>query len=309
MSDCIRIATRGSALALAQTQIVADAVKQQRPGLTLEVQTISTAGDRDRISPLWKMSGTGFFTTQVEQALVEGDADIAVHSFKDLPTEMHESLTIAAVLPRQFCEDVFVMSHPVDSLDAIPEDAVVGTSSPRRTALLNHFRPGLSVQLIRGNVETRLQKVEAGDYDAVILARAGLERLNLSGEISFTLNPNTFIPAPAQGALAIQCRTDDAAMVSLLKGIHHAPTQVTVGAERQVLSALHPGCHSPVGVYASLNNQTIQITAFVADIMAVDFIKKEVCGPVDNVGQLADELIEKLRAGGAEEILKGYQGE
>ncbi len=307
MDGVFRIATRGSALALAQTQLVADAVRSHRPELDIEIKTISTAGDRDRISPLWKMTGTGFFTTQVEQALADGDADLAVHSYKDLPTEMHEALTVGAILPRQFPEDVVVTSCEANSIQALPADAVIGTSSPRRTALLRHVRTDLSIQLIRGNVETRLGKAEAGDYDAIVLARAGLERLNLGDKISFVLAPDVFIPAPAQGALAVQCRRDDASMLSVLQGIDDTPTRVTVGAERAVLSALHPGCHAPVGVYASLKDETIEIRAFAADILAVEFIEKTVSGPVGNVDALVKDLIDQLLSAGAEAILKGYQ--
>lgn len=307
MRECIRIATRASALALAQTQIVGEAIKQQCPQVDVEVKTISTAGDRDRVSPLWTMSGTGFFTTQVEQALVDGDADIAVHSFKDLPTVMNAGLTIGAVLERQFPEDVFVTSRHATRVEQLPDGAVVGTSSPRRTALLKCFRPDLNVQLIRGNVETRLQKVADGDYDAVILARAGLERLGLSEKISFVLDPGEFIPAPAQGALAVQCRSGDAEIVSLLAGINHAPTQTVVEAERRVLSALHPGCHAPVGVHASLDGDSIHMVAFVADIMAAEFIGEQVSGLTVRADETADALIERLMAAGAEDILKGYR--
>ena len=309
MDAVLRIATRGSALALAQTQLVADAISQQCPELEIEIKTVSTAGDRDRISPLWKMAGTGFFTTQVEQALVEGQADIAVHSFKDLPTEMNDALVIGAILPRQFPEDVVVTSCDASSIQALPADAVIGTSSPRRTALLRRIRSDLNIQLIRGNVETRLGKVEAGDYDAIVLAWAGLERLNLSDKISFVLDPNVFVPAPAQGALAVQCRRDDAVMLSVLQGIDDAQTRVTVSAERAVLSALHPGCHAPVGVYATLRDEIIEIRGFVSDILAAEFIMEQVSGLAVNVDDLAATLIEKLMSAGAEEILKGYQNE
>lgn len=308
MSRLIRIATRGSALALAQTQLVGNALRQQA-GVEIEVVTISTAGDRDRVSPLWTMSGTGFFTTQVEQALLEGAADVAVHSFKDLPTEMTPGLTIAAVPPRARPEDVMVASGEANSLETLPYGATVGTSSPRRTALLRHARPDLNIQLIRGNVETRLSKVASGQYDATVLARAGLDRLGLSENISCVLDADGFVPAPAQGALAVQCRSDDAALQALLKQIDHRPTAIAVGAERRVLSALHPGCHAPVGIHAILADATLAVTAFVADVMAARVIKESARGPADDAGAVADILIEKLMTAGVEKILEGYQAE
>lgn len=308
MSRTIRIATRASALALAQTQLVADAIRQQT-GAEAEVVTVSTAGDKDRVSPLWTMSGTGFFTTQVEQTLLDGHADIAVHSYKDLPTEMNAALTIGAVPERARVEDVMVTSTNAQNIETLPEGASVGTSSPRRTAMLRYVRPDLTIQLIRGNVETRLSKVDLGEYDATVLARAGLDRLGLSDKISFVLDGGQFVPAPAQGALAVQCRSDDTKIKQLLKTINHAPSAVAVGAERRVLSALHPGCHAPVGVHASLSGNEMTITAFVADVMAVKVIKESASGAADAAEDIADRLIEKLIAAGVETILEGYQNE
>lgn len=303
----LRIATRGSALAFAQTKLVADALKEHSPDLEIQIKTITTSGDQDRISPLWKMSGSGFFTTQVEQALIDGTADIAVHSYKDLPTQITEGLIIAAIGKRDYPQDAVISNEKIRSISEFPEGTVIGTSSPRRIAQIRHKRPDLAVKPIRGNVETRLRKVRQGEYNAVILARAGLERLDLSKEITFTLDPADFIPAPAQGALAVQCRNDNQELISLLQCLHHEPTAITVSAERRVLSALHPGCHAPAGVFASLANHAIMIRAFVAGLDGKRFIMEVIDGPVSQANALADTLTDQLFKAGADDILKDFE--
>ncbi|MHC5082846.1 MAG: hydroxymethylbilane synthase [Planctomycetota bacterium] len=309
MMDRIVVATRGSKLAVAQTQIVVDAIKAHHPAIDIEIVTISTAGDRDRISPLWKMSGSGFFTTQVEQALIEKQADVAIHSFKDLPTQMTEGLTVAAIFERQFPEDVLVATSDVNTLADLPAGAVIGTSSPRRIAMLKHLRSDLETKLIRGNVETRLDKVRQGEYDAIVLARAGLERLGLGGQTTFAFDPTEFIPAPAQGALAIQCRSDDEDVRSILACVHHEATAMNVAAERRVLSALHPGCHAPAGVYAMCRDGDMTIRGFVSSLDGVQFINEQVTGPMEKKESLADRLTVQLFTRGAEDILKELETE
>jgi hydroxymethylbilane synthase len=308
LTNLLRIATRGSALALAQTKLVADTLTQHHPELDIQVVEITTAGDRDRISPLWKMTGSGFFTTQVEQALLDNAADIAVHSFKDLPTQMTDGLMIAAVYERTYAEDVLVSKTAVESLDDLARGAVVGTSSPRRIAQLKHFRPELKAEPIRGNVQTRIDKVTHGDYDAVILARAGLERLGLSEKISFIFDPTEFVPAPAQGALAIQCRSDDHELIETLSCLNHATTQLAVMAERKVFSAMEPGCHTPAGVFASVADHGMMIVhAIVSSLDGTRIVKETIAGSAERSDALADELIDRLFAAGIESILKEIQ--
>jgi hydroxymethylbilane synthase len=307
IANRLRIATRASALAMAQTKIVADLLKAVHPELGLQVLTVSTHGDRDRISPLWQMSGSGFFTSQLEQALIEDTADIAVHSYKDLPVQMAPGLMVAAVPERQHAQDVLVASALVKSLGDLKQNALIGSSSPRRIAQLRHVRPDLQIQPIRGNVETRLSRVKEGDFDAIVLARAGLERLNLMPKASFVFNPADFIPAPAQGAIAVQCRQGDAEIVSLLADIHHNTTGMAVAAERMILAGLHPGCHVPVGVFAQCSKEDMSIDAIVSDLEGRRVIKERVKGPAASYERSAQALLQTLLDAGAGEIIRGFE--
>ena len=297
------VASRGSRLALVQTSIVIDALKQVNPEVNFEVKRVTTKGDTQTKAALWQLSGFGFFTRQVEEALLSGEADIAVHSFKDMPTEVTSGLTIAAVRERLFPQDCVVSSQPVRSLDDFGPGAKIGTSSFRRIAQIKHLRSDLVTTPMRGNVETRLSKVESDQVDAVILARAGLERLGLAERISFYLDPEQFIPAPAQGALAVQTKSDAAEVTKIVASIDHAPTRLAVLAERRVLTKLHPGCHGPVGVFAKIIGSDIMITAFVGDIEGKVFLRSEIKGPVAESGRLADRLANELIKDGAADIL------
>jgi hydroxymethylbilane synthase len=292
---------------MAQTKITADLLKAAHPELDLQVVPLSTRGDQDRISPLWQMSGSGFFASQIEQALIEDRADIAVHSCKDLPVQMAPGLMVAAVPERRYAEDVLIASGTVKSLDDLKQNATIGSSSPRRIAQLRYFRPDLRIQPIRGNVETRLNRVKEGDVDAIVLARAGLERLNLMPEASFVFDPVKFVPAPAQGALAVQCRQGDTEIVTLLADIHHRPTGLAVAAERMILSALHPGCHAPVGVFAQLLEQHLHIHALVSDLDGRHYIKESVQGPAAAYEQSAQALLQKLLNAGADDIIRRFE--
>ena len=300
----LTVATRSSALAIAQTQLVIDALKNVHPDIDIRIRTITTEGDRDTKTTLWQLKGTGFFTSRIEQALLEGKADFAVHSFKDLPTEQPSELTIAAVCSRDFPEDVIVSASPTKSLNDLPSLAKVGTSSPRRKALLKSLRIDIDVVPIRGNVHTRLKKLEEGLFDAVVLARAGLERLGLGAKTSFILDTDIFIPAPAQGALAVQARSDDKEIISLLTQIDDKTARLTTSAERTVLARLHPGCHVPVGVFAKIKNSDIIIDSFVSDLDGEKLLRQQITGPAEQWQKLAQTLVEKLIDAGAEKILK-----
>lgn len=305
--NSLRIASRSSGLAMAQTKRIADALIAIHPELAIDIITVSTQGDQDRISPLWKMTGKGVFTTQVEEALLNNKADIAVHSFKDLPSQSTPGLVIAAVSERKFAEDVLVASQPVASLLQLKHGALIGSSSPRRIAQLKRFRPDLRTEPIRGNVETRLSKVSQGAYDAVVLAKAGLDRLNLTPEISFVFDPTEFIPAPAQGALAVQCRQGDTQIQNWLAQIHHRPTGVAVSAERKILAALHPGCHVPIGAFARVRDSVMEIYAFVADLDGKRYIKETIQGHPSDSDTLAETVAKKLLAAGAAAILEEFE--
>jgi hydroxymethylbilane synthase len=297
-------ATRSSPLALAQTQIVIDALKNIHPDLKIKIKTITTKGDRDKTTALWRLKGYGFFTSQLEHALLDGHADFAVHSFKDMPTESTPHLTIAAVPERNFPEDVMVAGLSSNSLQAVPPGAKIGTSSPRRLAQLKYLRPDLNIVPIRGNVHTRVEKLQRGDFDAIVLARAGLERLSLAEKISFVFDPDVFIPAPAQGALAVQTKNDRQDLNKMLAMLNHDKTRLAVQAERTVLARLHPGCHAPVGVFAKITDSDIMIRAFVAGLEGEKYLRKQAEGKICNTEKLVEALADELIKAGADKIIE-----
>ena len=294
----IRIATRASKLALAQTHLIVEMLKKHKHGLKIEIIEVATKGDIDQDTAFNKMQGYGFFTNQVEQALLKNEADIAVHSFKDMPTVLTPGLRIAAIPERIWPEDVIVFKKSnVESLNDLKKNAKIGTSSFRRTALLKYFRTDFEIIPLRGNIDTRIEKLMNGEMDAIVLANAGLKRANLDSYLNCVLEPKIFIPAPAQGALAVQVREFDTDILSLVQKIDHLETRITVSAERMVLAMLKPGCHSPVGVYASIDHGYIKINAFVATINGEEFIleteKKKALEAESAAVELAHKLIER----------------
>ena len=299
MSRVLIVATRRGELAVTQTQTVIAALKQKPPDLEVKVKEVTSEGDRDRRTVLWNLKETGFFTSGLEEILLAGQADFAVHSFKDLPTRMGEGLTVAAVCDRHFPEDSLLARDPIDSLDRLGEGARIGTSSLRRIAQLKHARPDLEPVPLRGNVRTRLEKLQTEDLDAIILARAGLERLELDGEISFAFDPVEFIPAPAQGALAIQARVDDAETCQIIASIDDARARALTDAERRVLIETKCGCHAPVGAYAAGAGETLTLRAFLSDTSGQQFFRAEASGPWSQACELGRKVaIELLEAGG-----------
>ena len=259
----VRIATRGSALALAQAALAADAMRQAHPPVEIETVEISTEGDRDRETPLSVLGGRGVFVRAVEEALLAERADVAVHSLKDVPTEQLPALALAAVLPRGDARDALVSRGGVRLADLLA-GARVGTSSNRRVALLRALRPDVAPVEIRGNVDTRLRKVADGDYEAVVLAAAGLDRLGRLDEASELFDPADFLPAPGQGAIVLQCRAGDAATRDLLAAIDDRDTRAATDAERGFLAALGAGCTLPVGAYARVAGGRVTLRAMVA---------------------------------------------
>jgi hydroxymethylbilane synthase len=307
----LTVTTRGGKLAIAQTQIAIDALKRVYPDIQIEIKKVTTKGDRDRRTALWNLKETGFFTSQVEDVLLADQADFAVHSLKDLPTRLRHGLTIAAVFDRQFAEDCLIASKPIASIEERPHAAKIGTSSLRRIAQLRRLRADLRSELIRGNVTTRIRKLEeacpragGGQFDAIILARAGVERLGLSNKISFCFDPRKFIPAPAQGALAVQTRTDDVETTKLVSAIDDKIARTTALAERQILTTLQCGCHAPVGAFAEIVGEKIKIYAFISDLEGRNFISHSITGPISDVFKLAEELAENLLSAGGQEILQ-----
>ena len=247
MSRTLRVGTRQSRLALAQTRWVIERLKERAPRLEVAVVPIRTTGDVDRTTPLAQMGGRGVFVTEVERALAAGEVDFAVHSYKDLPTSPAEGLTIAAVPGREDVRDALVTRTGV-GVDDLPAGARVGTGSPRRQAQLAAYRPDLTFEAIRGNVETRRGRVGSGEFDATVLALAGLRRAGLlEGAVPIPLS--VLLPAPGQGALALQCRADDPEVAALLRLVDDAAAHAGADAERSLLALLRGGCHAPVGAY------------------------------------------------------------
>jgi len=298
--NTLTIATRTGSLALVQTQIVAAAIQKLYPDLDIRIKKIASEGDKDRRTTLWELKSTGFFTSLLEDALLAGQADLAVHSFKDLPTAIREGLTIEAVLDRKFPEDCLVTASPIKSLDELPNEAIVGTSSLRRTVQLKRLRNDLRCVPIRGNVTTRLKKLEHGDslrdrFDAIVLARAGLERLGLGDKASIIFDPTKFIPSPAQGALAVEIRADDAETKEIISKLDDKDARITTTAERQVFSALGCGCHAPAGVFARLSEGKITIWGCLSDPDGSNFRHATFSGPINDSAKLAKSLADKLR--------------
>jgi hydroxymethylbilane synthase len=303
----LTVATRGGALAIAQTEHVIATLKKIHPGLEIKIRQITTTGDKDRRTALWTLKEIGFFTSQVEDALTAHEADFAVHSFKDLPTAQREGLIIGAVFDRNFVEDCLVAKEQVGSIDQLPANAKIGTSSLRRIAQIKHLRTDLEPMPIRGNVHTRLRKLDDGQFDAILLARAGLQRLNLTDRISFIFNPAVFIPAPAQGALGIQTRADDAETNEIIAAIDDENARRTTAAERKILTTMQCGCHAPVGAYAEITGGEIKIRAFISDLEGENFISREISGPAEDSEILAEKIANELLDAGGKGILESLE--
>jgi hydroxymethylbilane synthase len=303
MSRALIVATRRGELAVTQTQTVIAALKQQHPDLEVRIKEVTSEGDRDRRTVLWNLKETGFFTSRLEEILLAGQADFAVHSFKDLPTRPRDGLTVAAVCDRHFPEDCLLATEPIDSVDRLGEGARIGTSSLRRIAQLKHARPDLEPVPIRGNVRTRLEKLQTEDLDAIILARAGLERLGLDNEISFSFDPVEFIPAPAQGTLAIQTRSDDAEACAIIASIDEERARALTDAEREVLVETKCGCHAPVGAYAVCDGEIMTLRAFLSDTSGRRFFRAQASGPWSQARPLGRNVAGELLEAGGQQVL------
>ncbi len=263
----VRLGTRGSLLATAPSRLVAEALRRVHPLLNVELVTIKTTGDRVTDRPLHEVGGKGVFTKEIEQALLDSAIDFAVHSFKDVPVTMplveQSNLTFAAVPAREDARDVLVTSRAM-RIDELPAGARVGTSSPRRVAQLRSIRSDLVLEPIRGNIDTRIRKLKGGQYDAILLAMAGLKRANLFDRSTMApVELDEILPAAGQGALALQCRKDDATTLALLAPLNDPETAACVAAERRVVELLHGDCHSPIGAYAAVTKTGPMLLAAV----------------------------------------------
>ncbi|MYE32748.1 MAG: hydroxymethylbilane synthase [Chloroflexi bacterium] len=291
----LRLATRGSQLAMAQSDIAADALRATDPALEVEYVLVRTEGDVDRTSPLHEIGGRGVFVRAVEQALLDGRADVAMHSLKDVPTAPVEGLTLAAILTRGDPRDVLVASGG-RRLAELPSGARLGTGSVRRRLLLHALRPDLDVVEIRGNVDTRISKVASGEYDAVVIAAAGLDRLGRLGEATQVFEALEFLPSPGQGAIAVQCREDDADTVERLLAVDDPGTRAAVEAERGFLAELGAGCTRPVGAYGQIDGDLLALRAMLGDDAGEHARFGDAAGPSTDGADLGRGLAQQLLA-------------
>ena len=298
-----RIATRGSKLAITQTYYIKQELEKAFPEIDISIVEVSTKGDRDQSDFLYKANSIGFFTSEVENCLLEGKADIAVHSLKDLPTSQPEGLVVAAIPKRESVADVLVASSPINSIADLPAGATVGTSSLRRISQLKHLRQDLNCQPLRGNVETRVAKVTSGQVDAIVIAHAGLNRLGLADNVSLVLPPDLFLPAPAQGALGVQIRTDDTELADIVKTIDDDNARITAMTERRVLAATHGGCSIPLGTYSRISGNNITLDAVIVNVEGTQYIKRSFTCSLDDAGTSADDLAQQLLANGGKDML------
>jgi hydroxymethylbilane synthase len=296
----IRLATRKSPLALWQAQWVADQLQQL--GHECQLVPLSTLGDQD-LRPITSASEPGLFTKRIQQALIDGEADVAVHSLKDLPTIKVPQLHVAAIPPRASVEDRLVSPQGA-ALDNLPQGAKLGTSSRRRAAQLLHYRSDLQILPIRGNVQTRIDQVMRGDFDATLLAAAGLERLEMQQVPAVTLPLSIMLPAPGQAALAIETRRDDERVSAAVAQLDHADTRAAVTAERTLLTALSGGCLAPIAAYAHVTGSSLRLKAVVLSLDARTRLETEVQGPADQAAGLGRVAADQLLDAGAAAIIK-----
>ncbi|HEY76376.1 MAG TPA: hydroxymethylbilane synthase [Thermoflexia bacterium] len=300
--EVVRVGTRRSALALWQAHWVVERMKRHTPHLQVQVVEVHTLGDRRRDLSLSQAGGVGLFVKELERALLQGEIDLAVHSLKDLPTRLPPGLALAAIPERGDPRDALV-SRTGRPLSALPSGARVGTSSRRRAAQLLALRPDLRIADIRGNVDTRLRKVEEGRYDAAILAVAGLVRLGRADRITEVLSPEIMLPAVGQGALAVEVRADDERIRSLVAPLDHSPTRAATTAERAFLARLGGGCHAPVGAYAEVDGHQIHLRALVASPDGRTIIRGARQGATSEAEALGWALAEDLLARGADALV------
>ena len=301
----VRIASRKSQLALVQTYWVQGELQKHFPEITFEVQTMSTQGDKILDVALAKIGDKGLFTKELEVGMLNGDSDIAVHSLKDLPTRLPEGLMLGCVTEREDPADALVVheNHKDKQLETLPAGAIIGTSSLRRLAQLRHHYPHLEFKDIRGNLNTRLQKLDDGEYDAIILAVAGLTRLGMSDRIHQIIPSSISLHAVGQGALGIECREGDEDILEIIKVLEHTPTAQRCYAERAFLRELEGGCQVPIGVNTVINGDQLTLTGMVASLDGKRLIKDSVTGNATDAEALGIQLAHQLKDQGAQEIL------
>ncbi|MCE9536759.1 MAG: hydroxymethylbilane synthase [Nitrospirae bacterium] len=301
------LGTRGSKLAVHQSEWVQAQLHALAPHVTVTLRRIQTSGDRILDVPLAQIGGKGLFVKEIEEALLSGEIDLAVHSMKDVPTELPDGLEILCVPPREDPRDALISRDGKSFLD-LPLGAKIGTSSLRRQSQLLHARPDLTIAMLRGNLDTRLKKLHEGQFDAIVLAAAGLRRLAWTHEITEYLAPQISLPAIGQGALGIEGRKDDAFIRSLLSGLDHAPSKIAVLAERALLHRLQGGCQVPIAAHATLTGTKVRLEGVVASVDGKELIRDSVDGTIEDPESIGVQLAERLLARGGERILQGIYG-
>ncbi|MBK1723502.1 hydroxymethylbilane synthase [Thiocystis violacea] len=302
MSNSIRIATRKSPLAMWQAEYTAARLKALHPDLEIEIIGMTTKGDKILDAPLAKVGGKGLFVKELEQGMLENEADIAVHSMKDVPVDFPDGLYLAVIMEREDPRDAFV-SNTFEAFDQLPQGACVGTSSLRRQCQISERRPDLRIEPLRGNVNTRLAKLDAGEYDAIILAAAGLIRLGFEERIRSRIEPTASLPAIGQGAIGIECRVDDPRINALIAPLHDRDTADRVLAERAMNARLHGGCQVPIAGYAVLDGDRLRLKGLVGDPDGSRILRAASEGPRAEAEAIGTRVAEDLLAQGADEIL------
>jgi hydroxymethylbilane synthase len=304
MKQLLVIGSRGSKLALWQARWIQAAVSRLHPEVTAEIEIIKTTGDV-KTEPLSVIGGQGVFTKELEDALLAGRIDLAVHSLKDLPTKLSDLLTIAAICEREDARDALVLREEdtMGSLNDLRSGAVVGTSSPRRLAQLNYLRRDIVSKELRGNVDTRLRKLDEGQYDALLLAAAGLRRLGLESRISTFIGTDEMLPAVGQGALGIETRADDHSTIELLKSLNHPPTQQACAAERAFLRGLGGGCQLPIAGYAVVADNELVLEGLIADPVGHEVVRGRLTGQTSEAEEIGSRLAHELWQRGGDKLL------
>ncbi len=305
MIDKIKIGTRGSQLALWQAHWVKSQIEKHHSGIEVEITIISTKGDRvlDVSLPKLGEQGKGLFTKELEDAIFERRVDLAVHSLKDLPTELPNGLGISAICEREDVRDALVAREPIRSLSELPVRSVIGTSSLRRQAQLLRARPDLVIEPVRGNVDTRLRKLDEGSFDAIVLAAAGLHRLGHANRITEHLSEDFMLPAVGQGALAIETRADDAVVNEIVGALDHEPTRLACRAERAFLKGLGGGCLVPIAAHATIEAGTMNLDGLVASPDGSEALRDRQTGPSSDAEAIGQRLADELLSRGADRIL------
>lgn len=303
MTDILKIATRKSSMALWQANFIKSKLSAIYPDLQIKLVGKVTQGDRDLNTALTNLGGKSLFVKELQQALLTEEADIAVHCIKDMSVYPHPQLVLGAVCERDDPRDAFV-SNQYQTLEELPQQAIIGTASPRRACLIKSIRPDAKIKLLRGNVNTRLAKLDNGNYDAIILAAAGLQRLELSHRIQFCFDPTQFVPAIGQGALGIECRQNDDKILKLIRPLHHELTATCIEAEQAVNQTLGGDCHTPIGAYASINDNELILRGVVGSENGKTILQKTVRGKPAEAKQIGFALAEHLIAKGANALLQ-----